>query len=78
MQDSEQIVVIDGDKTKKLNLNSYALFKEVEAMISDYSSSIYQFMPLNRPVAFMLSDLQEYKLGLSVSNPEAYMPGKNI
>ena len=47
-------------------------------MISDYSSAAYDFLHCNKPIAYDFSDIQDYKLGLSVDNPEEYMAGQYI
>lgn len=71
-------VVLNGTKTKELGMDGYRLMRSSDAFISDYSSAAYSFLLLNRPMAFVLSDLKDYKIGLSVENYEDYMPGPKI
>ncbi len=72
------IAVLDGDSVKKLGINNYKLMSCCDALLSDYSSSAYSFLLLNRPIGFVLSDLESYLPGFSVENPEFFMPGKKI
>lgn len=72
------ILVLTANDVKKYKINNYALIAGADAMISDYSSAAYAFLHADRPVGIMLSDLNEYKLGLIVDNPDDYIPGMKI
>ena len=52
--------------------------KDVDAIISDYSSVAYDFLHVNKPIAYDLSDLDEYKLGIIVDDPHEMMGGHEI
>lgn len=86
MQDLEQIkiysdtniIVIDGNKVKELDIDNYRLMVDADAMISDYSSSGTDFLHTGRPIAYTLDDINEYKLGFIVENPKDFMPGMKI
>ena len=49
-----------------------------DVMISDYSSIVYDYLLLNRPVVYLLPDYEEYKnaKGFVFSNIDAFMPGE--
>lgn len=49
-----------------------------DVMISDYSSIVFDYLLLNRPVVYLLPDFEEYKnaKGFVFSNIDAYMPGE--
>ena len=49
--------------------------KDVDALISDYSSAAYDFMHADKPIAYTLDDAEDYKLGFLFENPLDYMPG---
>ena len=72
------IIVLKGKEVKRMNLNSYSLMKDTDALISDYSSAAYDYMHLNRPIGFTMDDVDDYKLGLIVDNPERLIGGKVI
>lgn len=76
--DQSNIRVVTGKTMKELGLNLSYLMKSADALISDYSSSAYQYLLLDRPLAFVLSDLKEYKLGFSVKNYTDFLPGNYI
>lgn len=78
LRDFDNIKVITGDMMKELQLDNYRLLKDFDALISDYSSIAYSFILLDRPVAFVLSDYNSYKLGFSVDNPEDFLVGEKI
>lgn len=71
------VVLLTGDAVREAAFDNYDLMLEASALISDYSGAAYQYLILNRPLAFVLSDLDEYKVGL-INHPEDYMPGSKI
>ncbi len=56
----------------------HSLMRETVAMISDYSSIAFDYMLLNRPIAYTVDDMEEYVMGFSVSDPMHFMPGDKI
>ena len=58
----------------------YELVAETDALITDYSSIAYDYLLLDRPIGFILSDYEEYEKsrGFSFHNPKEYMPGPHI
>lgn len=72
---SENIRILTGGDMKTLGLNNYRLLKDVDALISDYSSIAYSFMLLDRPVGFVLADMESYTRGFAVENVEEYLTG---
>lgn len=76
--DMSNIKVVTGQEAKKLDLDSNRMMKSADAFISDYSSAAYQYLLLNRPLAFVLSDLEAYKPGFSVENIDDYLPGEKL
>ena len=78
ISDMSNIKVLTKDNVKELAIDINNLMKFSDALISDYSSSAYQYLLLNRPIAFVLSDFNDYKLGFSVDNYERFLPGEHI
>ena len=78
IKSTSNICVLTGNDVKKLKVDNYHLMKDCDALISDYSSAAYDFLQCNKPIAYDFSDVQDYKLGLSVENPEDYMAGHYI
>lgn len=78
IEDRSNIIQLDAQRVKEKGLDGYRLMAASDAMISDYSGSAYAFLLLNRPLGFVLSDLEQYKLGFCVSNYMDYLPGAHI
>ncbi len=72
------ILVLTGDKVKELGIDTYELMAEADALLSDYSSSAYSYILTNRPVGFVLADINDYKLGFSVEDIDRFLPGDKI
>ena len=45
----------------KKGLSVYALLRNADALITDYSSAYFDYMLLNRPIAFTVEDIEEYR-----------------
>ena len=58
----------------------YRLISQCDAMITDYSSVFYDFMLLDRPLAFTVDDYDVYKngRGFAVDNPDYLTAGYKI
>ena len=70
------ILFLDGETVKKVH--PYKLLTQADAMISDYSSIVFDFMLLDRPIAWALDDLQDFKLDFLMDDPYYFMPGNKI
>lgn len=78
IRESEYIKILDGKSVKKLDIDNYKLMKDCHALISDYSSAGFDFLHLNRPIAYTMDDAVEYKLGFIVEDPTTMMAGDII
>lgn len=78
IQDTENIKVLTGERVKQLSIDNYRLMKCADALISDYSSAAYSYLLLNRPIGFVFSDLEGYKLGLINADIDFLTPGRKI
>ena len=58
----------------------YPLLKQVDALIGDYSSISLQYLLLNKPMAFVIPDIEDYarQRGFVFEEPMEYMPGHKI
>ena len=50
----------------------------MDAMITDYSSIVFDYMLLDRPCAWVLEDREHYKIRYLMDDPDKYMPGEKI
>lgn len=76
--DTNNVMLLSPERIKKLGVDTYKLLTNTDALISDYSSISFDYLLLNRPIAYVLSDYESYKLGFIVSNPWDYMPGEYL
>lgn len=75
---TENITLLSPKEIREQGVDTYKLLTQADALISDYSSISFDFLLLDRPIAYVLSDYEEYKLGFAVDNPQEYMPGDYI
>ncbi|MCR5737218.1 MAG: CDP-glycerol glycerophosphotransferase family protein [Eubacterium sp.] len=71
---------ITEEQLQKQKMTVYTLLRNADALITDYSSVYFDYMLLNRPIAFAVEDMEEYrqKRGFVFDNPKEYMPGMEI
>jgi len=58
----------------------YSLIGATDALISDFSSVVYDYLLIDRPIGFDITDLDDYISGgtVAVEDPLAHMPGYKI
>lgn len=78
IKETANIKLFFPDTIKKKGMDTYDLLREADALISDYSSVSFDYLLMDRPIAYVLSDYEEYKLGFAVDNPKDFMPGDYI
>ena len=76
----ENIEVITNDDLEARGINLYTVLKQSEALITDYSSVYIDYMLLDKPIGFIIDDLNKYSdsRGFVFDNPIEYMPGEKI
>lgn len=76
----KNIVAYRHDDFMKEKLDLYKLLSCADALITDYSSVYFDYLLLDRPIAFTLDDLKMYESdrGFVFDNIFEYMPGKKI
>lgn len=72
------ITVLTGEDVKNKNIDNYRLLPCTDALISDYSGIAYEYLQLNKPIAYVLSDMKEYKLGFVVEDIDSLLAGPKI
>lgn len=72
--------VYTHDEFVQSGMSLYPILAQVDGLIGDYSSVSMQFMLLDRPMAFVIPDIEEYskRRGFVFKDPEAYMGGHII
>ena len=72
------IKVFTNKNFKSLNVPNYSFVACFDALITDYSSIFFDWLLLDRPLAFTVDDISEYReqRGFVFDNPFDYMPGK--
>ncbi len=69
--------IYGADSFTKEKGDIFKLMSQSDALISDYSGMFLDYLMLNRPICYVLSDYEEYKKtrGFVFDNPLEYMPG---
>jgi len=74
------IIFIDDKILIDSNVQLYSLIGECGILLTDYSSVYIDYLILNRPIGFIIDDLEDYKnnRGFVFDNFEEWMPGEKI
>lgn len=72
------IKLLTGIDVKEMKIDNYRLMSCADALISDYSGVAFDFLQLNRPIAYVLDDMSDYKLGFIVDDIDSLIAGKKI
>lgn len=78
LDDLSNMIVLTGQRVKQLAIDNYNLIKCADALISDYSGAAYDFLQLNRPIGYILDDINDYKLGFVVDDIHKLIAGHEI
>ncbi len=60
------IMVVTNKELSKLSIKTYELLSVSDALISDFSSIISDYLLLNKPIGYILNDFEEYKKGRGI------------
>lgn len=74
------IKVLTNHDLQHCNVQLYSLLANADALITDYSSVSCDYLLLDRPMGFVVTDFEEYKQGRGFvfDDPLGYMPGSII
>ena len=74
------IKIIFNEDLRKVNVRLYELLGCSDALITDFSSVYFDYLLLDRPIAFAIDDFDNYSLnrGYTMNNPLELMPGEKI
>lgn len=74
------IQFLRDEDLRSAGLQLYQFIPVFDALITDYSSIATDYLLLDKPIIFILDDMEEYKKsrGLYPENPLIYMPGDHV
>ena len=74
------IIFLTNPQLDELNIHFYSLLKDTDALITDYSSVFFDYLLIDKPLAFTVDDLDSYgkNRGFVFENPLDYMPGMKL
>lgn len=76
----ENIKIWTEKELSKKSYHLYQLLGSSDALITDYSSVFFDYLLLNKPIAFTINDIDVYnnRRGFVFDNPMDFMPGFKI
>lgn len=79
-EEYSNIILLENETLFQYDIPINRLLGWADALISDYSSAAVDYMLLDRPIAFMLEDVEEYEQsrGFVFDNIRDWLPGREI
>ena len=76
----KNIIVLSDLEFKTFGIELYELLPLTSGLISDFSSVSVDYMLLDKPIAYIVKDLKDYRKsrGFVFENPLEYMPGHHV
>ncbi len=78
ISNKSNIVVLSGLDVKRKHIDNYRLMSCSDALISDYSGAAYDYLQLDKPIGYVLSDMEDYKLGFVIDDISKLLAGPSI
>lgn len=80
IENLSNIFYITDEILNKRNITLYTFLGNMDALITDYSSVYFDYLLLNKPIGFVVDDIDSYdkKRGFIIDNPLNIMPGEKI
>ena len=74
------IIPVTNADFDNAGLNLYDFLTVTDGLISDYSSVAFDYLIVDKPMAFALDDFEEYNdaRGFAFEHPLDYMPGHHL
>lgn len=76
----QSLKMLTNSELAKCKVAPYELLASADILLTDYSSVYMDYLLLNRPIGFIIDDIESYngKRGFTVENPLELMPGEHI
>lgn len=72
------IRVLKDEDLQKARIQVYELIGKTDALLTDFSSVAYDYMLLDRPIGYIVSEMQNYTRGFIIPNIEDEMAGEKL
>lgn len=80
LKELDYFMLFSDEDFKARGIDLYKFMTQCDAMITDYSSIYWDFLVLDRPIAFTEDDAEDYATGRGfvMDDPEKYKPGPKL
>lgn len=74
------IYFVDNSFFEKKGISLYSVLSSIDLLLTDFSSIYIDFLLLNKPIGFVISDFSEYlnSRGFVFEEPKNFMPGEIV
>lgn len=74
----DNIHYLTDDKLHRAGFQVNELLENADVLLTDYSSVFYEYLLKDRPIGFLIGDMEEYSRGFLMEDPLSEMPGEKV
>lgn len=80
ISETNNIKLLEESDFLEKGLQLYEVLGQCDALITDYSSVFIDYLLVNRPIGFVVNDIEDYEKnnGFNFEKPLEYMPGQKL
>lgn len=76
--DYGNIKLLTDDMLRESGLVLQEILGDTAALLTDYSGIAFEYLLLDNPIGYVISDISDYQRGFAFDNPHEYMTGEKI
>lgn len=74
----KNIVLLTDEELWLEGLCLHEILGDTSALITDYSGISFEYLLVEKPIGYVISDMEDYRRGFAYERPADYMPGRKI
>lgn len=74
----ENIKMISEEDLREKELILQEILADTSALLTDYSGICFEYLLLDKPIGYVVNDINDYTRGFAFDDPWDYMPGEKI
>lgn len=72
------IRIVKDEELQQNDIQIYELIGKTDALLTDFSSVAYDYMLLDKPIGYMITEMQNYSRGFIIENIQDEMAGEKL
>lgn len=78
VESNSNILILNDCFLRTKGVDLYSILNSTDALLTDYSSVAFDYMLLDKPIGYVIDDMNDYEIGFAFDDVYAMMPGEKI